>query len=170
MTPCPWKLHIFVEMVNPRYNTTIRPSVVPGKSLGRSRKESGAFPSNAPKELLLLSLREFRRPWEWDRNRWTFDSDRYVIATTLMIYLGMDPRSTRPGDFLFHCNHIRLQCAQCEPGERGLHNCWSAVSMKAYFDLEGSSMTFLQIQHELQFHRNNAILFGGLKWLIDCQC
>lgn len=139
------------------------------QAICRSRKESGAIPSNAPKELLLLSLSEFRRPWQWDRNRWTFDSDRYVIATTLMIYLGMDPRSTRPGDFLFHCSHIRLQCAQCEPGEGGLHDCWSAVSMKAYYDLEGSSKTFLQIQHELQFHINNAILFGGLKWFIDCQ-
>ena len=138
------------------------------QAICRSRKDSGAIPSNAPKEISLLGPKEFRRPWHWDRNRWTFDSDRYVAATIMMTYLGMDPRSTRPGDFLLHCNHVRLQCAQCE--ERGLHNCWSAVSAKAYLIYEGTLMTVRQIQHELQYHRDNAILPGGLKWRIDCQC
>jgi len=106
------------------------------QAICRSRKDSGVIPSNAPKEISLLGPKEFRRPWHWDRNRWTFDSDRYVAATIMMTYLGMDPRSTRPEDFLLHCNHVRLQCTQCE--ERGLHNCWSAVSAKAYLIYEGT--------------------------------
>lgn len=120
------------------------------QAICRVRQSFGALPADAPKEIQLLGATEFRRPWYWDQDRWTFDIDRYVVATTMMTYLGLDPRSTRPGDFLVHCDRIQLQCLQCKAGEeRCLCNCWSAI------------------QHELSYHKDNAIWPGELKWRID---
>jgi hypothetical protein len=99
------------------------------QAICRVRQNFGELPSDAPRELLLLSPGEFRRPWHWDRTRWTFDFDRYTVAATMMIYLGMDPRFTSPGNFLSRCVDIQLHCIQCkEEEDRGRRNCWSAVS------------------------------------------
>jgi hypothetical protein len=99
------------------------------QAICRIRPDLGALPDDAPTEVALLTPGEFHRPWQWDRDRWSFDTDRYTAATTMMIYLGINPRTATPWDFLCASADIELQCMQCEPGgDHGLRNCWSAVS------------------------------------------
>ncbi|KXN91508.1 hypothetical protein AN958_00770 [Leucoagaricus sp. SymC.cos] len=119
------------------------------QAICRIRESFGDLPIDAPREVLLLGLGQFRRPWQWDRYKWTFDLDRYRATTTMMIFLEMDPRLTKPGDFLSSCATVKLQCVQCKAEEDGgLRNCWSAV------------------QHELEYHRDNLFLPGELKWRV----
>lgn len=135
-------------------------------TLCRSRQTSGEIPSDAPKEFSLLYKGEFRRPWQWDRDRWSFDFERYTVTTTMLVFLGMDPRTTTPISFLIDCDVVRLHCIQCDSSEILLHNCWSAVCVLTLMPMAQFDSFRCQMKHELDHHRDNIMFPGELKWRV----
>lgn len=126
----------------------------------RQWQASGEMPGDAPRELCLLNAGDFRRPWNWDRARWSFDSERYTVTTTMLKYLGMDPRTTTPAEFLLDCDLVRLHCILCDTTEPVLHNCWSAVGT-LMFCIRGRKYSMNSVPDETRARTSQRCTFSA---------